>query len=1567
MDKGTKKKEMKNMKKVMRTLLAIVFSILTSFQVISAQEVLPILTIEVSGDGQVQVDDGQDQTTLEKGDVYTQSYKEKRNIQLFAQSNEGSKLTEVSLNGQRPTDFKEGQSWQGTYTTTNESATLKITFSKEEQVTGGIEKAQMTTKARSAGIKVNSANKVLWYNPSMPGVGIEAATYALSNGKTAYCGEGMMAGVMIGQSVGDPVELNNANLRKALFYGYQGPNDLLSGTYGDAGALALTSELVSYANCGTSSASAIPAHFNWILSNVGNYIFSQADPVDVYKVYRCSNSLSGTNWQGIYTKRQDICYGEYNPYGKVKIKKASANPSISNDNVKYASMKGSQYGLYQDASCQTLVGTLTLDENGQSNTLDKVKAGRYYLKEIQAPKGFALDINVYHIDVVANQTATSSLTDQPQANPIEIVLKKIDKDTQSNQAQGQASLEGAEFTIRYYEKKDGDPKRTWVIQTDAQGIAKLQDGYKISGDDWYTNQEGQVVFPLGFVTIEETKAPQGYHRNKEIFTCEIKADGNQEKITSYQIPKIENKVKTGKFALTKLITDANQSEIVEGEVHARFVAVLESYYNQANQDIHEALKLAQKQGTEKEWSILTTDQDGMAQSGDLAFGTYIVKQVKVGENAEESEPLKETFRFIVDEDQVYGLLEDGRRIDANKDGLVHYSINDIPFTSYVKIVKKDKDTGKTITLNGAAFQIKKIDEDGNAIQNYSKKTIRTDEKGIVSMKVGNRWLSNFVTNADHQLSIADAYQGLDKKGEVILPLALPSGNYQLIETKAPKGYLLSNQGKFKITKSKISGTDEDGQAVLTMEAKNPKPKGSLTFTKEWEQGQKGHGKALFQLSAVEDIIDPSDGSILYKKDEVIGQYELNEQDQVELKDLPMGIGYSSFKWEEIASYENYQVNANAIKVEFEQKENTKEDVHQEIKMKNNRIRIQTKALNVQTNQKEFHSAKEIEIQDIVTYQGLHKNQSYVLYAQLIDKQTGQVVYNADGSRVEGKKEFKADQVDGSVQVPLKLDASNLGGKDYVIYETLYGSGEHEACEIASHKDLEDKNQTITIKKSKISTKAQAKNESHFQQIKQGKVILSDFVRYEGLIEGQKYVLKGSLRDAQSGEVIQDVSSSKEFVAKSSQDEIQMDFEIDTDQIKAGEKVVVFETLYDISNKKEIEVTSHKDLMDANQTISFIDLHTQAKSENGSNEQQVSKEKVKWTDQVFYEGLEIGQEYTLKTSLISKKSQEEIMYSEQSLIPEESDGSLDVILEVDGQRIKEGEDFVFYESLEKDGKEIAKHEDIEDQNQTIHGIDIHTKAQSEKGNQKVLASSKVTFKDIVAYRNLEVGKEYTVKGTLMNKESKEPLQINGENITASLQFIPEQKDGQVTLEYTLDACALEGKEIVVFEDLYKDQIKVASHADLEDQDQTVKFKDFELKINKIDSSNKQNITKEDFVFTLFSNETCTKKVESVHGNQQDGTASFKIKEGTYFLKETQAPKGYRLNNEVIKVEVKDNQLFVKNQKVETDTNYVYTFSIENTKDSNQVKTGVSTDKAFYVLVFTCALFGLFEVRKHHKKN
>lgn len=151
---------------------------------------------------------------------------------------------------------------------------------------------------------------------------------------------------------------------------------------------------------------------------------------------------------------------------------------------------------------------------------------------------------------------------------------------------------------------------------------------------------------------------------------------------------------------------------------------------------------------------------------------------------------------------------------------------------------------------------------------------------------------------------------------------------------------------------------------------------------------------------------------------------------------------------------------------------------------------------------------------------------------------------------------------------MKFDASNLGGKDYVVYETLYGSGEHKDCEIASHKDLKDENQTITIKDSKISTKAQTENGSHFQQIKQGKVTLSDFVCYEGLVKGQSYILKGSIRNAKTGEIVQDIQSIKEFTPKHSEGEVQMDFEIDTNQIEANQTWVIFETLYEKQDQKK---------------------------------------------------------------------------------------------------------------------------------------------------------------------------------------------------------------------------------------------------------------------------------------------------------------------------------------------------------------------------------------------------------------
>lgn len=1556
------------MKKLFRQCFALFLSFLTGFQVIQAEE-LPNFSLQVQGNGIVEMDDGTTHSELKDGDTYTQFLSAGDTIAFVAKALDDGVVEDVSLNGKTMAGFSAQKEFQSQIQMQNESIEIVVQFSQKDSKVkvagGGAQASGRSARAgRSGSLRVDKANEILWNNPSLPGYAINAAYYSMSNGAMAFCGEGMKAGVQVGQTVGDPVEQNNANLRKALYYGYKGPGDCLTARYGADGAIGLTSELVSLANCGTCATSAYPALYQWVINNVANQIFGQADPVDVYKVYRCSNNLYGTNWQNQYTKRQDICYGVYSPYGKVKLRKASANPGISADNDYYASLEGCQYGLYSDASATTLVGTLTIGADGQSNTLEKIKAGHYYLKEITPAKGYALDTTVIGIDVVSNQTTTKDVSDQPQANPIEILIKKVDKDMKTNQTQGEASLEGAQFTVQFLNKAD-KVLRTWVLQTDAQGLAKCNDAYKVSGDDFYYDSQGRVVLPLGKLTIQETKAPKGYKLNKEVIQRTITSQGNQAVVETFQIPTIPNTVKSGRFGIAKFISDAHQSEIVQPEKGAQFIAVLERYYQEAHQDVHAALKLAQEKGTEKEWAVLNTDKNGEATSPDLAYGTYVVKQSKLGENAQETYELKEVFRFVVG-DETYGLLENGQRIDCSKDGLVHYYINDIPFTSSVKIVKKDKECGKTISLNSAAFQVQKLDKEGNVVSNYAKKNMKTDANGILSLKVGNQWVHTFITNADNRLSVPGGYLAgsSEAKGSVALPLNLPSGDYRLKEVVAPKGYVLADDGRFTITKSSISGVDEDGQPVLTMVATDVPAKGKLRFKKIWEDGHKGHGQATFMLSAKQDIIDPADGKILYKKGEVIGKYTLGDDDEIVVDNLPMGTGTSAFTWKEVETLENYALNPSELAVDFQQKDQKQTVYEKALQMKNATIKIRTTALNKRSNGKEANAAKKVEVEDVVSYQGLKEKETYRMHAVLVDKKSGQAIKQADGSVVEASKTFQACKSEGLVRIPLSFDASQLGGSDVVVFETLYGNKEHKDCVIAQHQDLNDTNQTISILPSKIHTQAQSEQGHSYQQIRQGKVKILDKVHYQGLVANQTYKLKGVLMDRDTQKVYKEIEATKTFTPKEKRGDVDVEFTLDSDDIKAGKNLVVYETLYEVNADEEIEVASHKDLMDDKQTISFIDLHTSAQSENGNDEQQVTKEKVKWIDAVSYQGLKPGHSYTLKGTLMHKADQKAIESAQVDFVAEQADGQVEVPFEVDLSDFGAGDDFVFFESLQENEKEIAKHQDWEDLHQTIHLIDLQTHAKSEKDNSFVLVSKKVKFEDVVSYQNLEVGKEYTVKGKLMNKETKEPLLIDEKEVVSEKTFVPESKDGQVILEYELDSSDLEGKQTVVFEDLYKESIQVASHADIKDENQTVEFRNFELKINKVDAATKQNICGKDFVFTMFANQTCTDKVEEVHADQKEGTATFKIKEGVYYIKETQAPSGYRLSKDIIKVEVKDHQLYVNDQKVDSDALYTYTMSVSNESEKLGIKTGASNHEMAYVASLILSLCFLFV---WHKKT
>lgn len=198
--------------------------------------------------------------------------------------------------------------------------------------------------------------------------------------------------------------------------------------------------------------------------------------------------------------------------GSLTLVKSNANTSLTEGNLNY-SLAGAEYEVFADEACTSCVGTLTTTSNGAANTIDKLKVGTYYVREKTASAGFALDTTTHSVGVAAKQTSTLEVSEFPQHNPFELVVAKLDRETNLASPLGAASLKGAEFTLRWNASSEQDgPSRAWVLRADENGRVSLDDAHKVSGDDFFYDGQGRVTLPLGTLTIEETKAPEGYHK-----------------------------------------------------------------------------------------------------------------------------------------------------------------------------------------------------------------------------------------------------------------------------------------------------------------------------------------------------------------------------------------------------------------------------------------------------------------------------------------------------------------------------------------------------------------------------------------------------------------------------------------------------------------------------------------------------------------------------------------------------------------------------------------------------------------------------------------------------------------------------------------------------------------------------------------------------------------------------------------------------------------------------------------------------------------------------------------------
>lgn len=323
----------------------------------------------------------------------------------------------------------------------------------------------------------------------------------------------------------------NNRLRQVVYYGYGGPGDVLTKKLGTSGAVVATNLLASYANGITPEGKTNPAYWEAFKADFDlDWFFSLAQPTEEFRVFMASFTKKGENIYGDEATWQPLIYGYWENPGELQIKKASASPELTDQNDAY-SLVGATYGLYRDQSCTDLAGQLVIGQDLSSQTLS-LRPGTYYLKEISAPKGYALDTSSHAVTIVSDQKEVITMQDVPQMNPISVILTKQDQTTGER-------LAGAQFRLCFY-FDDDKSQREWILETDANGQCGLKEEDKIAGDDFWLNAQNEPALPLGRLTIQEIKAPEGYQLDSTIYTQQITAQGSDANISVYQAPLISN-------------------------------------------------------------------------------------------------------------------------------------------------------------------------------------------------------------------------------------------------------------------------------------------------------------------------------------------------------------------------------------------------------------------------------------------------------------------------------------------------------------------------------------------------------------------------------------------------------------------------------------------------------------------------------------------------------------------------------------------------------------------------------------------------------------------------------------------------------------------------------------------------------------------------------------------------------------------------------------------------------------------------------------------------------------------
>ena len=1150
--------------------------------------------------------------------------------------------------------------------------------------------------------------------------------------------------------------------------------------------------------------------------------------------------------------------------GYLKITKSSNNPEITNENNCY-SLSGAKYGVYSNSACTSLAATLTTTETGSSNTVS-LPIGNYWIKEISASTGYLLDTNVYSTYVSGNNTSSNpvnvAVKEMPANDPAPLYLYKIDQETGGVYTQGAASLEGAEFTLKFYaghydeETLPEEATRTYVLQTkkvenpqtgEIRYAMMLDEDHLVSGDDFYYVGDSTIpTLPLGTITLEETKAPKGYTLENAFLIRNDTGDTIEgiyldQIVNGDPLPSLKGgneytmseQVSRGNMSFTK--RDAETSEAMEG------------------------IPFEITSNTTGESHVIYTDENGFWSSEaeyiphtEDTNGNDPVNAVEP-QDPDLTENDQEEDAYNPNAGTWFGLKEDGENTEPDD------SLGAFPYDTYtLEELPCEANDGKALYKGTFSITRHGYTVDLGTILN-SDITLETKARDEAT-GTQHAFASENATMIDEI-----SYTGLKKGTEYTLVTSLMDK-----ETGEPA---LDADGKeiTKTTKFKPATAEGTQEVKVTFDASGLAGK-EVVFYEELYAGD-------VKVADHRDLMDEDQMIIFPAVTTQAYDYKTNTNvanaaedmtivDTVSYQNLEPGKKYTAQG--QIYDAETGRPirddNGYAITAEEEftaSKENGSVDVtfhfdgeklagrtlvvyqtilkggvtiaeHHDQDAESQKIylpTIGTSAKDSETGLQTVNADEEVSITDTVQYENLKPGTEYTVRGYFVDQETEKAVTDIDGNKITAEAAFTPKKASGETEVEFQFDGSHLAGKQMVAFEELYVGNEL----IAEHKDIEDEEQLISFPS--IDTNAKDADTDLQVSMADDKVVIKDTVTYSNLENGEKYILRGVLKNKETGESILD-KDGEEITAETSFTPHLIDlngrketvtFEFNGKDL-AGQDVVVFETLY----KDDAVIGTHHDLEDKNQTVSFAAVRSTTALDN-QTEAHVSKadNDVIVNDTVAYENLTPGEDYEAVGQLVNaetgkpaKDARGREIKAKAEFCPDEADGTVNVEFIFDGSNLA-GETLVAFETIRVKtslfGSEpVAEHKDLTDQGQTIRLPEIGTKAfDSDTTENLAKADGSVTIKDTVSYQNLEPGVQYTVKGYLYDKGTQEiALDDNDQKIEAETTFVAEDTDGEVEVVFTFEGRALAGHTLVAFEEMYLNGVSIAEHKDAKDESQTV---------------------------------------------------------------------------------------------------------------------------------------------------